>query len=145
MPDAACGAVLLLSAGAAPGLRPLISPPGASTVGLTLAFMEGFGVLTTIKGVWSVASWDMNLPTLLCAQHWVHRRQVVFHNGNVAGDVLSQTGIIAWRSRSFWCARIPDDDDGRAQTQKCFCVLLDGDPQLLLVQGWGPVLFPQFI
>jgi len=61
------------------------------------------------------------------------------------GDVLSQTGIIAWRSRSFWCARIPDDDDGRAQTQKCFCVLLDGDPQLLLVQGWGPVLFQQFI
>jgi hypothetical protein len=37
-------------------------PPGASTVGLTLAFMEGFGVLAAIKGAWRVASWDMNLP-----------------------------------------------------------------------------------
>jgi hypothetical protein len=160
MPDAACAAVLLLSAGAAPGLRPLISrqmprsslvalmPPGASTVGLTPAFMEGFGVLTPIKGVWSVASWDMNLPTLLCAQRWVHRRQVVFHNGNVAWDVLCQTGIIAWGGRSFWCERIPDDDDdddGGALMQKCFWVLLGGNPQLLLVQGWGPVLFPHFI
>ena len=115
-----------------------LMPPGASTVGLTLAFMEGFGVLTTIKGVWSVASWDMNLPTLLCAQHWVHRRQVVFHNGNVAGDVLSQTGIIAWGGRSFWCARIPDDDDdGGAQTQKCFCVLLDGGSSAVV----GPRLY----
>lgn len=76
-------------------------PPGATTVGLTLAFMEGFGVLTAIKVVWSMASWDMNLPTLLCAQHWVHRRQVVFHNGNVAWDVLCQTGIIAWGGALF--------------------------------------------
>lgn len=121
----------------------VLVPPGARTVGLTLAFMEGFGVLTAIKVVWSMASWDMNLPTLLCAQHWVHRRQVVFHNGNVAWDVLCQTGIIAWGGRPFWCARISDNDD--ALMQKCLCVLLDGDPQLLLVQGWVLVLFPQFI
>jgi len=84
MRDAACTAVPHLCAGAAPGLRTLISedgrnfscalvPPGASSVGLTLAFMEGFGVRNPpIKGGVELGILGHESAyALLCARHWV--------------------------------------------------------------------------
>jgi len=152
MPDAACGAVLLLSAGAAPGLRPLISPADAKkfSCGPYAAWGKHCWVDACIHGgVWCP---DHNKGSV--------ERGILGHEsayafmrpalGSQAPGYIPQwrCGLGCSQSDGNHClekplflvcekSRIPDDDDGRAQTQKCFCVLLDGGSSAVV----GPRLY----
>lgn len=74
-----------------------------------------------------MASWYMNLPTLLCDRHWVHRPGCI-PQWQCALDVLCQMGIIVWEVallswKNIWCRL-------GVVMPKILCVLVDKDPQL---------------